>query len=834
MNELSSNVFLSVGGCMGRAFLVALFLFYTLSYSGHITVGPSGCDFTDLNAAINKHAAYDLIEIKNGPALYKLNSRLILKKGVVLYSSSSAMDTIEGIFEGYGIIEFSGDSITLKNVFIRFPTYSGVDVQGYAVYSNNFGGHKLFNCHFQQHGDGPGTGFYRRGICLNRSDSSVITEPTLIRHCIFDSLSHSGCTNTNYDKVATHVTIDSCVMNGAGGGIGEHYIIRNNIYNYGTGKSTGEIAVCGDSILFEYNYFNGRGDGGEMLSWDEQNKISKGCIFRYNVMDSVDHMAVCHDGVENFIAEYNNIIIPYNREIPAFGSHGQNMLDICKNVRIEHNTIGCKPLMMRGENISHENVSFLLNVATGRGFEMAGQTWSVNVKNDTIGECVYVQKKLPDPQLKGNFDVIFDTVFGIPISSLLIDTTQRYPYLKRNSKALFKNGSLFAGSRKYLVDTVGYPISDQSSFFVNCQIDSLFWYNDPIGKDSGTVTLQTSSPENKIWKNQQNSGVQKAGYKGKLLATGVSGPTYYRLLFQGTTKTGKLADTTQVCSLFVAVDTIKPKIKILSPENNAKFAISSQLSIKWDVEDNGFITSSIITLKSVQQGSIELDNTGCKNGISEKDLPTKNIKPGSYTLSISVADAASNLATDSINVTFFAPPELASPAVDTAYLGQKFTYQITVNNLPNGAGSIIAQSLPTGLELKEPNTITGIPSGEPRKDSCVIVLHGEYEYCDTVKIALAIKNMSIVASMPQPFQIKDSIRLNIKNNVEINLFSKSKGIADITFYDLSGKIIIGKHVPLSQGCNQFRFEKKEVPNGTYLVAVTYANMKKVTKIQITH
>ena len=97
------------------------------------TVGPSGCDFTTIQAAVDAASPGDAIMVsaKDGGAYYE-ESVTIGKEGIVLYGSASALPYIgkpDGVAPLSFGIEIAADNVTVCNLIIQRTT-RGIIVKG--------------------------------------------------------------------------------------------------------------------------------------------------------------------------------------------------------------------------------------------------------------------------------------------------------------------------------------------------------------------------------------------------------------------------------------------------------------------------------------------------------------------------------------------------------------------------------------------------------------------------------------------------------------------------------------------------------------------------------
>jgi hypothetical protein len=541
---------------------ILILLILNFAFSAKITVCPSGCDFVSINEALNFASASDSIELKNGPKTYTLQSSLNFssKSGVTVYSSSSPSDSIE----------CGNNSITLGN----FTTLKNLKIHFTNIISNNVGGFKIERC-------------LLNGVTINFNRSARSYKSTLnnISNCVISQCKISG------QLMIDNLSVDSCTFINAGIQLGD----KNNLRYCRFFGGSEPIGFQGDSINVENNYCNGRGAGGEYITFDNNYKQNCNVItIRNNVIDSTFHVPIMFDGCSYCDLSYN-IIIYSGGFTYALYNHQRDSSDFSNYTRIQSNTItGSRALIMHGGNGGPGSANFLF----AQNLMLKGGNVSANlVSNDTIKDCVWSSM----PNIGTDWSFQKNLLYN---RTNLVINESRYPFLKRGGGAIL-DSNRYAGARGYLINInkPAYSIT-KTGFSINDSISEMFWYNDPVQKDSGTSTLQTALNRSGPWISHSNSGLQKAGTKSTLNATGLNPQTkyYFRILFIGTAKSGFITDTSNIDSVLI---TPTPNLKRSNKHTSLDFhkviySIFGKVSFIINLQSSNFIRLQVFDLKGRQ------------------------------------------------------------------------------------------------------------------------------------------------------------------------------------------------------------------------------------------
>lgn len=545
--------------------LTFIFICFEFGYSKY-SVCKSGCDFPTILQALHSTTGGDTIEIKNGPNRYKENLDFSPKKNITILSSSREKDSIEG-----NII--LGNGTNFYNLHLLFDTLKIFDM----------GGFSFKNCVLE-----------RGKISFCRTDFSYKSRQNSISKC---QLIGVGMMREWAKQLIDRLTIDSSEIiilqsNYRAIYLGENckLLYCRIINQYRENDIATALSFFNDSVLIENNYFNGGGNCGEFLTFQVADSVhSRNVVIRNNVFDSIDHVSLMFDGCRNGDF-YNNVFINSSKQLYAFYNHQRDPGDSSFNVHMRSNTITsgrALNLTNFGKGPPSSNLTFTKNLMLSDGdinFPFS------KIETDTIAHCVW-----------GDSTSIGDG-WGVKINLLtkrsnLIIGDIRYPFIKRNGGAVLdsKTGE-WAGALGYLINIKKGPYKiDSSKFTIDDSISSRFWYDDPIGKDSGTTILQISR-DKKNWTKNFESPLKAAGSSSSLTATGLSYKTkyYFRLIFTGTEKTRRISDTTNIDSVVCApLRTEKGSLKKSDQLNCLIIPLFKETLIKTYLYEEGNVKISI-------------------------------------------------------------------------------------------------------------------------------------------------------------------------------------------------------------------------------------------------
>ena len=190
-----------------------------MAHADTITVCPSGCDYSDLQIAVDAAAPGDLVQI--GAGTYLPDSTIIVSTSGVTLRGELAVDGACGsILDGQGsirLLEIAGDSVTIEQLCLRdgvgqpFNVSSGVQIPsgGGLLVSGDFA--SVVDCSFE--GNSAAWG----GAVLSAGESAAFTD------C--DFISNQAAIGGGLVAFSSSATLEGCALTGNsasqnGGGLG--------------------------------------------------------------------------------------------------------------------------------------------------------------------------------------------------------------------------------------------------------------------------------------------------------------------------------------------------------------------------------------------------------------------------------------------------------------------------------------------------------------------------------------------------------------------------------------------------------------------------------------
>ena len=270
--------------------------------------------------------------------------------------------------------------------------------------------------------------------------------------------------------------------------------------------------------------------------------------------------------------------------------------------------------------------------------------------------------------------------------------------LSGDGKTITLNGTTYAkGLGAHAYSEIVYNLNSRYATFL-----SDIGVDDEIA-DGGSVIFQ-------VWldgTNVYDSGMMTASSATKTVNVSVSGKNTLKLIVTdgGDGKSADHADWANARLTSSGSDIIAPAVTITSPTTDSTYATTqSSINVSGTASDNVGVTS--ITWENSANSA-----SGTASGTASWSISDIALLPGANLITVSAKDAANNVSTDMITVTYSATvspaPVITSALSSTGTAATTFSYQITA---ANGPTSFNAAGLPAGLSV---STGTGRISGTP-------------------------------------------------------------------------------------------------------------------------
>lgn len=214
------------------------------------------------------------------------------------------------------------------------------------------------------------------------------------------------------------------------------------------------------------------------------------------------------------------------------------------------------------------------------------------------------------------------------------------------------------------------------------------------------------------------------------------------------------------------------------------------------------------------------------------------------------------------NPEFFTKPGIypdTSKGLDTAYANKPYSMIMTAvipkdtfvfnTKMPiDSIGIIKFEGLPEGFTVTA-NTESGFWKGGT--SGCVLISGNPVDSLSGV-YPLYIEVLAVVSGLPAPYPVpgfkiviigksskqdiqkNDNILLSYTDNniTRLTFSSTYSGLGYLELIELSGRILISRHLDIIDGINSYEFNVNDVPSGIYLIKLTQQSHIQISKFVI--
>ena len=560
--------------------IISLLLSVTCLFAAQKHVGRVGYDAVNIQALT--YSAGDTINV-HGMSLenYNFGNNPTIKNNCYLRGVSSLSsnlktlkDTLDNLKDtlyaycsrgsnAYYIWIGNLTNVTVENMYISFIPDSVVNgffiLQSGGISNGISSGVKFRNCKI---GNLPNN--KKLSLQFYRSDStSNPTDSNYIKRCLLVGATLNGGFN-NWWNIAPRMVCDSIYGSDFNFQLSSESRISNfQIYAYS------ESSIYGSKVKLINGYLRGNGTGQEYVSTDYSYNVPYDSCYIHNmIFDSTDHESFCTAMLNNGSIDG---LMSTRRSVGAGiyvhqTNHGATVSSM-KGMRTKHFTdnsgfggssysaiFADSGAFPGAYDFSFKNILLLQNSAS----------WAQakSRSSDTISGMRFLTS---GSILKSNNTYISDTatigdsasIYGIGVWNYLSES-----WNVANPAKSTVNGGDHYGYRGYLLYRQGNVVASGSTIAAKVLLDTLYWFRDPMQKDSAKICLQ-DSVSGGAWTTTDSTGILpvRAGWNDSLRSTGLSdGKHYIRFKAAPTSSTGLPAYYTAIDSATIStgltIDTI--------------------------------------------------------------------------------------------------------------------------------------------------------------------------------------------------------------------------------------------------------------------------------------
>jgi len=540
------------------------------------TVKVSGGDYTSVQAAIDALSTGDTIDIygsfTSSAYIAPKQDQLIRGRTYTGNNVFLVSDTVQrqGSSGDGPVFYITTTGVRIQNLVIQ-PAEGSTNTRNWLYYDGICSGSDVSCVQFLDNGCTIGGNYF------NRSGSTV--HNTLMRmHNIYVK---KGAIVSGIDArwylISEHVSIDTVWADSSRFILGDSSSIRNfRIYGI-----TGECMLRGSTNdTIENGFIDARGLSAEVFTLDEAYlRVSKNVYVHNFIIANSVHEPTCFDAlqystIDGFLSTMtSNGAMFYNHNNSVAGPNMHHTI-IEHWSDLGHSVDG--PIFFASDTIGTPTGSSDFRYSKGLILSGGHTSSMVYAITDTLDSTVAIRGH--DVLLNTNSPTTFkDTILNAG-SSALRDTI-RYGYWNRTAakKGVWSNGS-HSGFHKYLIENIGHPQASGSGYALKGYLDSLFWFDYPVEKDSATIWLIDSIGGS--WTKRDSAVMQRAGWSDSLRYNNpADGKHFTKLVVLTSSSSGNITDTTEIDS--ITISNAPPTKHYSSPTGTVTSNINQAYKMEW-------------------------------------------------------------------------------------------------------------------------------------------------------------------------------------------------------------------------------------------------------------